>query len=540
MAPSVRTSHQREGEKEEREAKKKAEEAKKPKPPVVPTKPVLSRHEDAARAWQERVDEKAAERKRQEAKEKAKKTVRTTGVKGLDPAQYRTRVPDKSTDPMGRNPKIPANVDILRTLFGMEAFQEAKFIVPIMEEGADGKKRIVGYEENPTMEGYRLGPQPTMGSFGTSASRMGMGLTGRQLSEITHMSITDALQFYESLSVNELASLQHQMKMAGLFAGKANPRLGFRDYDSGAAFAELIKQWAANPDMGIMDLMQTLQEGHKSELAMIEDKFGNTSGVGTASAMTKPVAITDATTLGDYVDKVSVELFGSVIDPERKAALVTKLQDQEKSKAQANADLTTTLSGGSRNDLDYFMDALIGQESGGDQNAVNGRTGAMGLGQILPDNWGPWAREAGVDPADFSEKNQRRVIRHKLNEYYKAYGNWRDVSIAWYSGYPSTEWSAGTLAKGQGPSGDEPSMNAYAEGVLGRMMAYQGEGATKTGDNTTSSQLTFVEDLADAKTRATAELKAMDPERYAGTQFAKQARAFFDLLGGVSFTAKKA
>ena len=37
--------------------------------------------------------------------------------------------------------------------------------------------------------------------------------------------------------------------------------------------------------------------------------------------------------------------------------------------------------------------AFIGQESGGDQFAVNNRTGAAGLGQLLDDNIGPWTRK---------------------------------------------------------------------------------------------------------------------------------------------------
>ncbi len=38
--------------------------------------------------------------------------------------------------------------------------------------------------------------------------------------------------------------------------------------------------------------------------------------------------------------------------------------------------------------------------------------------------------------------------------------------------------------------------------------------------------------LADPRTRAEAELKAMDPAKYFGTQFYKQASNFFELLRG--------
>lgn len=121
-----------------------------------------------------------------------------------------------------------------------------------------------------------------------------------------------------------------------------------------------------------------------------------------------------------------------------------------------------------QSELDRFMTALIGQESGGDPTAQNDRTGAYGIGQIMPDNWYPWAVEAGADPNDYSESNQRRIIRFKLEQYFQSFGRWEDVASAWYSGSPMSYYSDAALDAPQG-YGNEPSIREYVNGVMGRM-----------------------------------------------------------------------
>lgn len=123
---------------------------------------------------------------------------------------------------------------------------------------------------------------------------------------------------------------------------------------------------------------------------------------------------------------------------------------------------------GKGEDVDLFMQALSGQESGGDYNAVNGRTGAYGRFQIMPENWSSWAVDAGLSPdAPQTPENQYRVTRHKLLEYYNKFGNWRDVAIAWYGGEGAVDYSDYAKNRKQG-NGDEPSINEYADSVMGR------------------------------------------------------------------------
>lgn len=119
-------------------------------------------------------------------------------------------------------------------------------------------------------------------------------------------------------------------------------------------------------------------------------------------------------------------------------------------------------------DKEAFINAIAGQESGGDYGAVNGRTGASGKYQIMPENWPAWAEEAGIGAdAEMTPENQEIVARYKLGEYYDKYGA-RGAAIAWYAGEGALDYSEEALNRKQG-KGDEPSINEYADSVLARM-----------------------------------------------------------------------
>ncbi len=125
--------------------------------------------------------------------------------------------------------------------------------------------------------------------------------------------------------------------------------------------------------------------------------------------------------------------------------------------------------------LEAMMNALSGQESGGDYNARNADSGASGRWQIMPENWPSWAQEAGL-PADapMTPANQDSVVRNKLTQYYNKFGNWADVAAAWYSGQPLNEATADAPQGG----GKYPSIRDYANSVIG--MAF-GSGAGSAG-----------------------------------------------------------
>lgn len=120
-------------------------------------------------------------------------------------------------------------------------------------------------------------------------------------------------------------------------------------------------------------------------------------------------------------------------------------------------------------DREAFINAIAGQESGGSYNAENSDTGAYGKYQILPSNWPEWAEEAGIGAdAPRTPENQEIVARFKLGQYYDKYGA-RGAAIAWYGGEGALNYSEEALNRKQGDNGEYPSINEYADEVLGRM-----------------------------------------------------------------------
>jgi hypothetical protein len=88
----------------------------------------------------------------------------------------------------------------------------------------------------------------------------------------------------------------------------------------------------------------------------------------------------------------------------------------------------------------------------------------------MPENWPSWSAEAGLPPGSpMTPENQDLVARFKLRQYYNKYGA-RGAAIAWYAGEGALSYSDAALNRRQG-RGDEPSINEYADSILGRMPA---------------------------------------------------------------------
>lgn len=160
------------------------------------------------------------------------------------------------------------------------------------------------------------------------------------------------------------------------------------------------------------------------------------------------------------------------------------------------------------NEREAFINAIGGQESGGNYNAVNGRTGASGKYQIMPENWSAWAQEADLSAdAPMTPENQEIVARHKLGEYYDKYGA-RGAAMAWYAGEGSLNYSEEALNRKQG-KGDEPSINEYADQVLSRM-GKTGSNAGDMGIPTARQAKSFLQQYLENDAAAGDEYNAVD------------------------------
>ena len=213
----------------------------------------------------------------------------------------------------------------------------------------------------------------------------------------------------------------------------------------------------------------------------IESKSRANIGQVVASAVGASITNEDYSTMRNIMDK-----YGSYLTANQRAAfekvaydkessaferntakdLYAKYGDNEEAVRKALEGMKGFSEGG--NEFDNLVAAIGGQESGGNYNAKNGRTGASGKYQILPDNWPRWSQEAGLPAgAEMTPENQEIVARFKLKQYYDKYGA-RGAAIAWYGGEGALKYSADAMNRKQG-NGDEPSINEYADSVLARM-----------------------------------------------------------------------
>lgn len=152
-------------------------------------------------------------------------------------------------------------------------------------------------------------------------------------------------------------------------------------------------------------------------------------------------------------------------------------------------DPTATLT-----DVDKLCSAIIAQESNSDPRAVNADSGALGLGQVMPENLAPvdehgkeipqqgWDYEAlGEDltPAEFlaDTDKQIKVINYQLNKLYqqqKADGHSHDEAVrrtaaAWYSGDPDMVDDPTPQHWNGDPNKEYPSVEEYSDTVLKRV-----------------------------------------------------------------------
>lgn len=189
--------------------------------------------------------------------------------------------------------------------------------------------------------------------------------------------------------------------------------------------------------------------------------------------------------------------FDEALTPEQRTRFTKAIEDKRRTQVEnslaqsiydrfgddmgAAYDYIQNADAGNMMNFDQLFDSMTQQESGGNTNAVNARTGAYGSLQIMPENWASWSREALGYVGDMKDpETYTKVARHKLQQYYNAYGA-EGAMVAWYAGPENgRRWAAGEAtaigANGKEYSwdarqgnGDEPSIREYVQQVSGRV-----------------------------------------------------------------------
>jgi hypothetical protein len=122
--------------------------------------------------------------------------------------------------------------------------------------------------------------------------------------------------------------------------------------------------------------------------------------------------------------------------------------------------------------FEAFVNSIAKQESGNNYGArgIQTRSGrALGKYQILDTNIPSWSKAAlgrSISPDEFlrSPQLQEQVARYKLQDYFKKYGA-EGAAKAWYGG----EGAARKSSNNKNNGGKFPSLNSYAQSVVGRM-----------------------------------------------------------------------
>lgn len=120
--------------------------------------------------------------------------------------------------------------------------------------------------------------------------------------------------------------------------------------------------------------------------------------------------------------------------------------------------------------------AITNKESGGNPQAINKDTGAIGLGQLMPGNVAAWSEQVlgrVMNPDEFLDNpdKQKQIIKGKLRDYFtealKAAGGDKDEAIRrvasrWYSGQ-------GDLYNKNTDEGKYPSIAEYTKDILNKV-----------------------------------------------------------------------
>lgn len=108
--------------------------------------------------------------------------------------------------------------------------------------------------------------------------------------------------------------------------------------------------------------------------------------------------------------------------------------------------------------VDAFLAAISGVESGGNYDAYNSDTGARGKYQFIPSTYAEYAD----DPDDWSPEQQELAAHRMAAEYIEKYG-YRNAAIAWQGGEGAIgheDWSDGNMTTGE-----------YADATMAKLQA---------------------------------------------------------------------
>ncbi len=388
----------------------------------------------------------------------------------------------------------------------------------------------------------------------------GYGGIGDELAGVTYHTLRS---WMASLNKAETMSFQRLLLDTGYFemAGDFNPQLmawgDSMDAQTQAAFLVMIEDAAAHPKMNGRDLFNLRLTQYSEMIAAERQGEIEEALQGALSGLDEIFYVDSAASLRELGDGIAKDLLGRKLDDSRLDAIVAEIQGQQEGQQRAAndfvvgeaqlqiQDIWAGNTGPGADGVDAFMNAIMGNENAGevDPDALNmSGSGARGSFQIMPDNWGPWAVQAGLPfTAEHSAENEYRIAKTQMLKLYRQFGNWRDVAIAWYAGGNSSalQKTPQGQAAGNAPQyygGDKyPSIFQYADDIVSKMGPVstgsgQGYAVDAYGNIQLDAPNTKTIEQVDADASLRTAIRAADPIGWETHEHAQNARSFFELV----------
>lgn len=237
--------------------------------------------------------------------------------------------------------------------------------------------------------------------------------------------------------------------------------------------------------LGVLD-RSGMTEEEAMELAELEQLRAHIESIDLNAQLSDPAALKDA------IQQHAIATLGRQLNESQVAAIVAETHNEERrhywetspevrryqqlmnqwedAVANIQGRREGVRQGEATSDLDAFLNALATVESGGDPNALNRDSGTRGLFQFLPATWRATTAAAGLNSNDHSAENQWQAARYLASQYFRQFGNWRDVAIAWYAGPGGVSYSSSAQNRPQYSGGNQyPSIATYADKVIATM-----------------------------------------------------------------------
>jgi hypothetical protein len=288
----------------------------------------------------------------------------------------------------------------------------------------------------------------TGGSSGDYANNQKTGATGKKVADIA---LQDAGGWFEKGKPAQCAFwVRHILEKAGVNVGVRKGSLGpgMADSFAGEELGQIIKD------------KSQLQPG---DIVMFRNTY--TGG---------PRSLDNITHVGIYVGD------GKIVDRPTRSAPVQhrSINHFPDFWGALRPSAYATNDGVDGINMNALLAAIQSQESGGNPRAVNTRTGAMGLYQILPSNitgtgkgWDKECLRQDLTTSQFlsNAQLQHEITGCKMRQYAATHQSKsssteelvRRVASTWYSGN-GDKWNN---TRKQGPGGTEPSISEYTASI---------------------------------------------------------------------------